>query len=92
MEDANKYPENENKSDGDQGNNGESDKDDNKDESHDDNTFDIESEQRPIVKEDFIGKLYVASHLFEVDQDDKVSDFFAHIFGLHDIFHILDIR
>ena len=37
------------------------------------------------VKEDLIGKSDVSSHLFEVDQDDKVADFFADVFGLHDI-------
>jgi hypothetical protein len=48
--------------------------------------FDIDEVQREIIKEDFIGKLDVSSHLFENDEDEKVAGFFGDIFGLHDIY------
>ena len=48
-------------------------------------TFYIQAEQRPIIKTDFIGKLDVSLHLFQVDLDNKVVDCFEDIFGLHDI-------
>ena len=48
--------------------------------------FDINEVQREIIKEDFIGKWDVSSHLFENDKDEKVADLFGDIFGLHDIY------
>ena len=39
--------------------------------------FDIDEDQREIIKEDFIGKTDVSSHLFENDTDEKMTDLFG---------------
>ena len=48
--------------------------------------FNIEDDQRAIIKEYFIGKSDSSSHLFENDKDEKVADLFGDIFGLYDIY------
>jgi hypothetical protein len=48
--------------------------------------FNIDEDQRAIIKEDFIGKSDVYSHLLENDKYEKVADLFGVIFGLHNIY------
>ena len=48
--------------------------------------FNIEEDQRAIIKKYFIGKSDVSSYLFENDKDEKVADLFGDIFGMHDIY------